>query len=33
MVQSGESCQLSLIPGVGMTRCGRIEKKDLDTAR
>ena len=23
----------SVIPGVGITRCGHIERKDLDTAR
>ena len=22
-----------IIPGVGITRCGQIERKDLDTAR
>ena len=25
--------RVSVIPGVGNTRCGHIEKKDLDTAR
>ena len=30
---SGSSRQLSVIPGVGITRCGHIERKDLDTAR
>ena len=25
--------QLSVIAGVGITRCGHIERKDLDTAR
>ena len=28
-----ESRQLSVIPGAGVTRCGHIERKDLDTAR
>ena len=28
-----ESRQLSVIPGAGITRCGHIERKDLDTAR
>ena len=28
-----ESRQLSVIPGVGITRCGHIERNDLDTAR
>ena len=28
-----ESRQLSIISGVGITRCGHIEKKDLDAAR
>ena len=27
------SRQLSVSPGVGITRCGYIERKDLDTAR
>ena len=32
--QSEESRQLSVIPGVGITKCGHIERKDLqDTAR
>ena len=31
--QSGESRQLSVIPGVGITRYGHIERKDQDTAR
>ena len=31
--QSGESRQLSVISGVGITRCGHIERKDKDTAR
>ena len=31
--QSEESSQLSEIPGVGIMRCGHIERKDLDTAR
>ena len=26
-----ESRQLSVNPGVGITRCGHIERKDLDT--
>ena len=30
--KSEEGCQLSVIPGVRMTRCGHIETKDLDTA-
>ena len=32
-LKSEESHQLSAIPGVGITRCGHIERKDLDTAR
>ena len=31
--QSEESRKLSVIPGVGITRCGHIERKDQDTAR
>ena len=31
--KSEESHQLSAIPGVGITRCGHIERKDQDTAR
>ena len=30
---SEESRQPSVITGVGITRCGHIERKDLDTAR
>ena len=30
---SEESRQLSTIPDVGITRCGHIERKDLDTAQ
>ena len=31
--ESEESRQLSVIPDVGITKCGHIERKDLDTAR
>ena len=31
--QSEDSRQLSVIPGVGITRCGHIKRKDQDTAR
>ena len=31
--QSEESRKLSVIPGVGITRCGHIERKDKGTAR
>ena len=31
--QSGESRQLSVIPSLGITRCGHLERKDQDTAR
>ena len=27
----GENCQLPAIPDVGITRCGHIERKKLDT--
>ena len=30
---SPSSYQLSVTPGVGITRCGRIERNDLDAAR
>ena len=30
--QSEESRYLSVIPGIGITRCGQIERKDQDTA-
>ena len=29
---SQESRQLILIPGIGITRCGHITRKDLDTS-
>ena len=32
-LKSEESRQLSVILGVGITKCGHIERKDLDTAR
>ena len=32
ILRSEESRQLSVIPGVGITRCGHIERKDIDTA-
>ena len=32
-LKSEESGQLSTISGVGITRCGHIDGKDLDTAR
>ena len=31
--QSEEIRQLSVIPGVEITRCGHIERKDVNTAR
>ena len=30
-IPSDESCRLSEIPGVGITKCGHIDRKDLDT--
>ena len=33
VLKSAECCQLYVIPGVGIMRCGHIERKDLDTAR
>ena len=33
ITKSEESRQLSVIPGIGITRCGHIERKDQDTAR
>ena len=31
--KSEESRQFSVIPGLGITTCGHIERKDQDTAR
>ena len=31
--QSEESCQLSVIPSIGITRCGHIERKNEDIER
>ena len=33
VIQSEDSRQPSVIPGVGITRCGHNEKKDQDTTR
>ena len=30
---SKESCWFSVVPGVGITRSGHIERKDLDTGQ
>ena len=33
ITKNEESHKLSVIPGIGITRCGHIERKERDTAR